>query len=69
MALGVPIMDISRAHAELGWQPQFTAGDALLELLGGMRAGDGLETPPLSPQTSGPGRIREVLTGIGRTSK
>jgi len=69
MALGVPLMDISRAHAELGWQPKYSSGEALLELLGGMRAGEGLDTPPLSPGTSGPGRIREVLTGVGRTSK
>lgn len=69
MALGVPLMDITRAHEELGWQPKYTSGEALLELLGGMRAGEGLETPPLSPATSGPGRIRELLTGVGRTSK
>jgi nucleoside-diphosphate-sugar epimerase len=69
LALGVPVMNISRAHDELGWQPQYTSGDALLELLGGMRSRDGLETPPLSAATSGPGRIREVLTGIGRTSR
>lgn len=69
MALGVPLMDISRAREELGWEPQFSAGEALLELLGGMRAGEGMDTPPLDPATSGPGRIREVLTGIGRTSR
>jgi UDP-glucose 4-epimerase len=65
MALGVPIMDTSRARTELGWQPRASAGDALLELLGGMRGGKGFETPPLAPATSGPLRLRELATGVG----
>jgi UDP-glucose 4-epimerase len=69
MGLGVPIMDITRAHTELGWTPQRTAADALLDLLDGMRDGAGCETPPLSPQTTAPARVREVLTGVGRTSR
>ena len=66
MALGVPIMDTRRARGELGWSPRFTAGAALLDLLAGMRSGSGLETPPLAPSTSGPGRAHELATGIGR---
>ncbi len=62
----VPIMDTKRAREELGWTPQYSAGDALLDLLEGLRTGAGLDTPPLSPETSGPFRIREILTGIGR---
>lgn len=62
----VPIMDTKRAREELGWTPQYSAGDALLDLLKGLRTGAGLDTPPLSPETSGPFRIREILTGIGR---
>jgi nucleoside-diphosphate-sugar epimerase len=69
LALGVPIMDTSRARGELGWTPRHTSGEAFLELLGGMREAAGVETPPLARATSGPGRIREVLTGIGRTSR
>jgi nucleoside-diphosphate-sugar epimerase len=69
MALGVPLMDTSRARGELGWQPRRTGGEALLELIEGMRASDGVETPPLSPRTGGPLRIREFLTGIGRKSR
>jgi nucleoside-diphosphate-sugar epimerase len=69
MALAVPIMDISRARTELGWTPQRSSGEALLELLEGMRKSQGVETPPLSPRTGGPARIREFLTGIGRTSR
>ena len=66
LALGVPIMDTTRAREELGWSPRHDAGEALLELLGGIRDSAGTETPPLAPDTAGPARVREVLTGIGR---
>jgi nucleoside-diphosphate-sugar epimerase len=69
MGLGVPVMDTSRARDELGWTPRHTAGDALLDLLAGMRDRAGEHTPPLDPGTGGPARIREVLTGVGQTSK
>jgi UDP-glucose 4-epimerase len=68
MGLGVPLMDITRAREELGWTPRHTASQALVELIDGMRDGAGEDTPPLSPQTSAPARVREVLTGVGRTS-
>ena len=65
MALSVPLLDTTRAREELGWTPKRTAGEALLELLDGMREGAGTETPPLDPATSGPARVRELLTGVG----
>ncbi|HYH59644.1 MAG TPA: NAD-dependent epimerase/dehydratase family protein [Thermoleophilaceae bacterium] len=65
MALGVPLLDTTRAREELGWEPRRSAGEALLELLEGMREGAGSETPPLDPGTSGPARVRELLTGVG----
>ena len=65
MALGVPVMDTSRIRDELGWEAKKSSGDALLELLSGMRRGDGTDTPPLKPGGSGPLRIREFLSGIG----
>ena len=65
MAMSVPIMDTGRARRELGWEPQRSADEALLDLLEGLRTGAGLETPPLSPKTGGPFRIREILTGVG----
>jgi UDP-glucose 4-epimerase len=68
MGLAVPLMDTTRAHTELGWSPARGADDALLELLDGMRQGAGHDTPPLDPSTSGPLRVRELLTGVGRTS-
>lgn len=69
LALGVPVMDTTRARTELGWKPRWTSDEALSDLLQGLREGAGLETPPLSPATSGPGRIREFLTGVGRKSR
>jgi UDP-glucose 4-epimerase len=69
MALGVPILDTTRAHNELGWQPRRSGGEALLELIDGMRKGTGEDTPPLAPATSGPLRLRELVTGIGHRSR
>jgi hypothetical protein len=68
MGLLTPLMDVSRIRGELGWEPRHAAGDALLELLEGMREGAGAPTPPLDPATSGPARLREFATGIGRRS-
>jgi nucleoside-diphosphate-sugar epimerase len=65
LALGVPIMDVARVRTELGWEPRWRAGDALLDLLNGLRESAGLDTPPLSLDTGGPGRARELTTGVG----
>jgi UDP-glucose 4-epimerase len=67
LALTVPLLDTTRAREELGWQPRFTADEALRELLEGMNEGAGAETPPLAPGTGGPLRIRELLSGVGRS--
>ena len=65
MALQVPLMDTSRARRELDWEPRRSSLEAVQELLEGVRRGDGLDTPPLDPDTSGPLREREIRTGIG----
>jgi nucleoside-diphosphate-sugar epimerase len=65
MALAVPLMDSRRAREELGWMPTRSSGDALLELLAGIREGAGLDTPPLSPGAGGRFRHRELATAIG----
>lgn len=65
LALGVPIMDTTRAREELGWRPERSSGEALLDLLAGVRESAGVETPPLAPDTGGPARAREVATGVG----
>ena len=62
LGLGVPLMDSRRAREELGWEPRHDAGEALLELLDGLRRGAGFDTPPLEPGN----RLREIATGIGR---
>jgi nucleoside-diphosphate-sugar epimerase len=65
MGLGVPLMDSSRARTELGWEPTQTGVEALEDLLAGFRAGADFDTPPLAGATTGPARVRELLTGIG----
>ncbi|MBV9336992.1 MAG: NAD-dependent epimerase/dehydratase family protein [Solirubrobacterales bacterium] len=65
MAFAVPLLDSARARSELGWAPRRTSTEALTELIEGMRRGDDYQTPPLAGGTSGPGRIREFLTGLG----
>ncbi|MBV9000995.1 MAG: hypothetical protein JO304_18170, partial [Solirubrobacterales bacterium] len=65
MALAVPLLDSGRARRELGWEPTRTGTEALSELLEAMRHGVEYDTPPLARSTSGPGRIREFLTGLG----
>jgi nucleoside-diphosphate-sugar epimerase len=69
MALGVPLMDTGRAARDLGWEPRRSSVEAFEELFDGIHDGAGLDTPPLDPATSGPMRIREVLTGVGQTSR
>jgi nucleoside-diphosphate-sugar epimerase len=65
MALAVPLMDSTRARDVLGWQPARDAGDALLELLDGMRTEAGAPTPTLAPGGDGRLRWREILRGVG----
>jgi UDP-glucose 4-epimerase len=65
MGLEVPLLDTTRAATELGWTPTHGADEALLELFDGLRERAGLETPPLSPHTGGPLRVRELTTRVG----
>jgi nucleoside-diphosphate-sugar epimerase len=65
MALEVPMMDTARARTELGWSPGASSLEALLELIEGMRRGEGVETPPLDRRTAGPLRLGELQTGLG----
>ena len=68
MGLGVPLMDSTRAIDELGWSARHSAGDALLELLDGVRRSCGMDTPPLEPKAGGPLRIRELPPGSARAA-
>jgi nucleoside-diphosphate-sugar epimerase len=65
LALGVPLMDVTRAREELGWQPRVASLEALAELLRGIRRGSGGSTPPLAPKAGGPLRVGEFATGVG----
>jgi UDP-glucose 4-epimerase len=65
MALQAPLMSTARARQELGWSPARSSIEAIEELVSGLRDHADDQTPPLATQTSGPARIRELLTGIG----
>jgi nucleoside-diphosphate-sugar epimerase len=66
LALGVPMMDTTRAREELGWEPTMTSLEALDDLLRGLRNAEGGPTPPLEPNAGGPMRAREIATGVGQ---
>ncbi len=68
MGMLSPIMDTSRAHDELGWRASRTAEQTVLELLDGLRRGAGMQTPPLSPQSGGLLRWRELRSGVGAST-
>jgi nucleoside-diphosphate-sugar epimerase len=65
MGMEAPLMDAGRARRELGWEPQRSSTEAIRELMEGLREGAGLATPPLESGGAGPGRLREVLSGVG----
>ncbi len=54
LALGVPVMDTSRARRHLGWEPTLTSDETLADLLTGFARGEGQPTPPLQPARSEP---------------
>jgi nucleoside-diphosphate-sugar epimerase len=66
LALGVPMMDTTRAREQLGWEPKASSLEALDDLLKGMRNAEGGPTPPLEPTAGGPMRARELATGVGQ---
>lgn len=66
MALGVPLMSTERARRELGWTPYHSSIDAIGELVAGMRNGADDQTAPLARATSGPARVREFFSGLGK---
>lgn len=54
MAMGVPLMDTSRARAELGWEPHHDALATVRELLTAMADGQGMPSPQMRPRESWP---------------
>ncbi|MGH3763251.1 NAD-dependent epimerase/dehydratase family protein [Actinophytocola sp.] len=67
-ALRLPLLDATRAHTELGWQPDHDAAAAVSELLAGMRDGAGMATPPLTPDRR-PVTRRKRRAGPGSLSR
>jgi nucleoside-diphosphate-sugar epimerase len=65
MGMQTPIMDVTRARSELGWEAAFSSQQALLELLRGLHERDGMGTPPLDAAAGGRLRWRELLSGVG----
>jgi UDP-glucose 4-epimerase len=65
LALGVPLMDTSRAERELDWRPQRSSLEALEDLLAGLRRAAGDGTPPLDPEAGGFARLGELSSGVG----
>jgi nucleoside-diphosphate-sugar epimerase len=65
LGLQTPLLDATRARAELGWAPRRDARDTLRELVDGIRDGAGAATPPLDPDAGGPLRVRELATLAG----
>ena len=61
LALGVPLLDSSRAREELGWQPRHDALETVKELLQGLADRAGGRTPPLRRDD----RVAEVAAGVG----
>ncbi|MDQ3305342.1 MAG: NAD-dependent epimerase, partial [Actinomycetota bacterium] len=47
------LLDTTRAQRDLGWIPEISADDALLDLLDGLRHGTGLPTPASAPRRKG----------------
>ncbi|MEU2157669.1 NAD-dependent epimerase/dehydratase family protein [Streptomyces sp. NPDC019396] len=46
--LRLPLLDTSRARADLGWEPRRTATEAVQEFLSGLHAHAGMDTAPLA---------------------
>ena len=59
-----PLMDTTRARRDLGWIPRRSAGDALVETLDAMGAGQGGPSPVLRPRATGPARVLEAVRGL-----
>jgi UDP-glucose 4-epimerase len=64
LALGVPLLDWTRAREELGWEPAHDSIETVRELLLGFADRAGGRTPPLRPG----GRRAELVAGVGEKS-
>lgn len=65
MGMQAPLLDCTRARDVLGWDPETSADDALVDLLDGLANGAGAPTPPLQPDDGPWHRMRELVGGAG----
>lgn len=68
MAAAVPTMSSERAIDELGWAPRHSGTDALRELLAGLSSESDYPSPPLSKDTAGLLRWRELTGAVYPTA-
>jgi hypothetical protein len=68
LALETPLMSSGRIAGELGWKPRHSALAAISEVLDGIAAGAGGETPPLAAERGLAGRIGELRGGLGSST-
>lgn len=66
LALSLPLMDTTRAGAELGWTPSRTSCDAMHDFLDGLSSTSGMNTPPLQPLAGRRWRGKKLATGVGQ---
>jgi nucleoside-diphosphate-sugar epimerase len=64
LAFNVPLLDCTRARAELGWAPKWTANEALTDLLEGVAHHAHTESPPLRPRSLRDLLRRDVTDGL-----
>lgn len=63
MAFSVPLLDCTRANAELDWQPQWTSTAALADVLDGIAHGAYAESPPLRRRSLLERFVRDLTKG------
>ncbi len=70
MAMTVPMMSNQKAKTELGWQPRYSAAEAVKSVLDGMIEGRGTDSVPMRPRQVGgmsfPSTDRVTAGGGGR---
>ena len=66
LVLSIPLLDTTRIRSELGWAPSVSSVEAMRQVLAGMVAHAGGETPALAPDSMR-GRLDEVATGVGES--
>ncbi len=64
LAFSVPLLDCSRAHNELGWQPQWSSVAALADVVTGVALQAHSDSPPLRPRSMVEQLRRDITEGM-----